>query len=369
MNDFLAWLVSDVHVEAKDAALMSLWNSIDIKPTSATQRSFKEIKRTIAQSEARKPAAKAAGRLDTKNVAQSVDQPGQNSHRSSGKHSRQLASRDEYGVEKRWTLLHVAAVVLPVVIVCGIGYGVMTGKLELMVARVATIASPVQQDQPNEFVVAGEPKMVEVSTYAGINKTVALPDGSEVFLRGGSTIVYPEDFNNNRSVELTNEAYFKVADDSVHPFVVDVHGLTLRVLGTEFNVTANPAEDQISVILDKGRLEADVDDQKLVLREGMQLDYSKVSREFCIRKADGPVDRSWCSAALFFENATLNEIFSSLERYYNVKLEIKGKIPGGTFSTRFTGGESVEDVMGIISGLSGKFSYRIDNDKVKISVR
>ena len=70
----------------------------------------------------------------------------------------------------------------------------------------------------SRLVAAAQP--VSVSTPLGVKSDVVLPDGSRVRLNGGTRIVYPALFGDERRVEVDGEAYFEVEHDARRPFVV-----------------------------------------------------------------------------------------------------------------------------------------------------
>src|SRR5689334_3914708 len=61
-----------------------------------------------------------------------------------------------------------------------------------------------------------------IETPKGGQYQVKLPDGTQVWLNAASSLRYPASFAalNDRKVELTGEAYFEVAKDKTHPFIV-----------------------------------------------------------------------------------------------------------------------------------------------------
>src|SRR5699024_4274881 len=59
---------------------------------------------------------------------------------------------------------------------------------------------------------------------------------------------------NRRSVTLNGEAYFDVARDPDHPFVVYANGSTVTVLGTEFNVKADSTAGNVQVAVVEGKV-------------------------------------------------------------------------------------------------------------------
>jgi transmembrane sensor len=83
---------------------------------------------------------------------------------------------------------------------------------------------------------------------------VSLEDGTAITLQPGSTVVVPHAFGDKREVELSGEAFFKVAHDPRHPFYVYSRGVTTRVLGTSFNIKANEQGREVVVSVRTGRV-------------------------------------------------------------------------------------------------------------------
>jgi len=79
-------------------------------------------------------------------------------------------------------------------------------------------------------------------------QSVTLPDGTSVELNAHSTLLV-EHFRAERRVQLTEgEAFFNVAKDKAHPFIVTTPTGTVRVTGTEFDVHTAPAELDVTVV-------------------------------------------------------------------------------------------------------------------------
>ena len=66
---------------------------------------------------------------------------------------------------------------------------------------------------------------------------LVLSDGTSVRLNSGSILRYPVSFSGKeRTVELSGEAFFEVATDSLRPFSVKTDGLVVKAYGTSFNI-------------------------------------------------------------------------------------------------------------------------------------
>ena len=100
-----------------------------------------------------------------------------------------------------------------------------------------------------------ESKVTTVYTKLGSQSTVDLPDGSIVWLNAGSKISYNDSYNEEeREVYLTGEACFDVKTDPEKPFVVKVGDLSVKALGTTFNIKAYPEDEAITTTLVKGKV-------------------------------------------------------------------------------------------------------------------
>lgn len=96
-------------------------------------------------------------------------------------------------------------------------------------------------------------------------KSETLPDGSQVTLNKQSTIEYAASFKKVRSVKLEGEAFFNVAQDPGKPFVLKVNDVTVRVLGTSFNVKS--VNGKTEVIVETGAVEVSKNSNSVQLKQ------------------------------------------------------------------------------------------------------
>lgn len=176
-----------------------------------------------------------------------------------------------------------------------------------------------------------EERYAEVKATMGAVIRYELPDHSVVWLNSGSTLRYPTVFNkDNRDVELKGEAYFEVTADSEHPFYVNTpNGLSVYVYGTKFNVSAYEDDDYIETVLEKGKVNVITPNQEtVILAPGEQLLYDKQTRESTKNKVDVYGKTAWKEGKMIFRNVSLDDIFTRLERHFNVDIQFnnpKGK--------------------------------------------
>ena len=81
---------------------------------------------------------------------------------------------------------------------------------------------------------------------------ITLPDSSIVWLNANACLRYPREFSEQvRQVEIKGEAFFEVRKDEKKPFIVQTDGIGIRVLGTTFNVDAEPEKTEITLLTGK----------------------------------------------------------------------------------------------------------------------
>lgn len=87
----------------------------------------------------------------------------------------------------------------------------------------------------------------------GAKSKITFPDGSIVWLNAGSKVKYDSNFAKaSRKVELTGEGYFEVSKNKELPFVVSTGKLSVKVLGTKFNLKSYEEDSELKVTLKEG---------------------------------------------------------------------------------------------------------------------
>jgi ferric-dicitrate binding protein FerR (iron transport regulator) len=107
----------------------------------------------------------------------------------------------------------------------------------------------------------------------GGKSVMTLSDGSKVWLNAGSTLLFDKAFGErNRTLSLHGEAYFEVARDAEHPFLVETSGIIIAALGTAFNVKAYPEDDMIETTLVEGSVRIETNAQSKTRTEPVVLE-------------------------------------------------------------------------------------------------
>lgn len=159
--------------------------------------------------------------------------------------------------------------------------------------------------------------VVLMTTPRGKDCHLTLSDGTRVWLNADSKLEFPEQFRGaRRTVRLSGEAYFEVAKDSRHPFVVETEYLTTTVLGTSFNVRAYTVSDA-SVTLVEGRVQVASPSVRkpVVLKPGQRLDV--VGSRFSMNTVNTYAYTQRKEGFFYFPDDTMRQIMVELGRWYN----------------------------------------------------
>ncbi|MDR2918751.1 MAG: DUF4974 domain-containing protein [Tannerella sp.] len=197
-----------------------------------------------------------------------------------------------------------------------------------------------------------ETEQVELTSAHGLVSKIILPDGSDVWLNSGSTIIYPQYFTENkRQVFLSGEAYFKVKADKSKRFeVITEAGLMVSAFGTEFNVFAYKEEQTIEATLVSGNIEvtADNSSEPQVLIPGQQVIFEKENKNLDVTDVNLAVKTAWKDGKMIFRRAGMKEIIQRLSRRFNVNIYLENKeLYDYTYSATFTT-ESLHEILNLL---------------------
>ncbi|TDP03993.1 FecR family protein [Flavobacterium sp. 245] len=200
-----------------------------------------------------------------------------------------------------------------------------------------------------------------------------LSDGTFVHLNSGTTLKYPIKFiaGENRQVFLDGEAFFDVAKDKKHPFIVNADNLNVRVLGTHFNVSNYPEDALTDVVLVEGSVGMYNSNEEFdafkntILKPGFKGSFNKENAKISTKPVITDIYTSWINGGLTFRNMSFKNIITKLERRYNVTIVNKNeKLANEKFNASFKE-ESIENVMSYFNDIHG-IHYTIKDNQILI---
>ncbi len=237
----------------------------------------------------------------------------------------------------------------------GISFGTRGRSVFYWVAATAVVAAAlflllgkvrVQED-------AAAPVYAVVSTESRDQKTVILPDGSKVFLNSSTRITYPEDFSAGRKVSLSGEAFFEVVSDPLHPFVVNVRGNDISVLGTKFNVCAYENAASVTTALVEGKVVFSNSELSLAMKPGEVISYECATGSLTKKKADVGAYLSWMGGRLDYDSISLRDLLSRLAEVYSLDIRYSpAKYADSRFRISLNIKEPIDNVLNAVSAIT-----------------
>lgn len=171
---------------------------------------------------------------------------------------------------------------------------------------------------------ANKPKVKEIKntlrTLHGMECHIVLSDGTKVHLNAESQLTYPICFSDKeRIVQVEGEAYFDVAPDKEHPFIVQTPHTSIRVTGTSFNVRAYADEEIESTTLISGGVKISSGNEVFELIPDQHYTYNKKTNTNTVTNVNTELYTSWESGSFIFLNVPLENVMSYLSKWYGFK--------------------------------------------------
>jgi ferric-dicitrate binding protein FerR (iron transport regulator) len=216
---------------------------------------------------------------------------------------------------------------------------------------------------------AGNVAWQTVYVPAGQRAEVTLSDGSHIWLNAQSRLSYPSTFaDGQREVLLEGEAYFTVQSDAQHPFIVNTPNIDVRALGTEFNVMAYNRDSTFEISLLKGTVEL-LSDMRNPVRMNVKTSVEWKDGQFRTRPIPNPDYFRWQEGLICVHNEPVGDILRKLERYFDVRIEIKRKnIVNYRYSGKFRTSDGVDQVLRVLQ-LEHRFIYERDSEQNLITIK
>lgn len=310
-KNFATWLNNPKDAKEKDEALLEVWDNIDIKSDSTTEKSYNKLKSRIFP----------------------------DINMSSEKKSSFFSLR---------ILYRAAAILLLPLLSVAVTYLFMK----------------------KDFAVTEDMRLVEYMVPNGEIRDIILPDSSQVRLNAGSILIFQEHFGKTRTVYLNGEAYFNVAHNKNKPFIVNTTDMEVEVLGTVFNVSSYSGDNISSTTLESGKVNihfknADFEDIILSPNERISYDRKTGLIEKQMVKVDNVV--AWTKGNVLLQGVTIEEITKIIERRYGINVYLNSNnYRNERITMKLDSTEGITVFMDILHHLIPGLRYKIEDDKVYI---
>ena len=190
-----------------------------------------------------------------------------------------------------------------------------------------------------------------------------LPDDSKIRLNSESKLTFRSSFNEkSRLVTLSGEAYFDVQPGS-HPFIIQHEDVSIRVIGTQFNVRT--IENEFEVAVNEGIVLISNDqtnDNPVHIRKGQFVSFSKKESPGTPEAIGHDQYPGWIYNKFIFDQENLSVVCKEIERKFDVDIELESD---GLETITVTGVIDAKDLSRVLHTLSSltNRSYKFDNKR------
>lgn len=189
----------------------------------------------------------------------------------------------------------------------------------------------------------------EVFVKNGQQRSLRLPDGSEVIVGGGSRLMFPERFTGKeRNVYFSGEGFFDVAADTRKPFIVNVDGTKVAVTGTKFNIKAYEEDGQQTVTLMEGKVDVTFDGSEapLHLTSGKAAFFDRITGEISLYDLAESKYPAWYKGEFDAYHSSFRQVARDLERIFDVRIIFRNEeLENTMFYISIVHAESVDMIL------------------------
>lgn len=190
--------------------------------------------------------------------------------------------------------------------------------------------------------------LVTYTVPHGQRKLITLPDGSQIWMNAGSLVKIPAAWNKDsiREVWLEGEGFFEVQKNPSRPFIVHTPEATVRVLGTSFNVEAYH-QSPVAVTVATGKVQfSSKHGESVTLTQNQRSVWMAGQGVFQTTLTEAFLYSGWREGILQFNDEPLLHVIATLERKFNVSMQVVGDIGANQYCTaRFAAGESLDNIL------------------------
>lgn len=236
-----------------------------------------------------------------------------------------------------------------------------------------------EDTSPDVGIVSADNYMIERVNKSVDTLMISLPDNSSVLLSQNSLIRYPRAFTgDSRCVVLEGTAFFEVTKNPEKPFYVDVGKIVAKVLGTSFEISTDPADGQVRVVVKSGAVSIYSNPEEyrndpatapnVILTRNEQAVFKNDVNEIRHTRLDSLAiqDLKVPDTYMKFKGTPAEEVFRSLARVYGVTIDFtNANINGCSVTASFTD-EPFALKLDLICRSIG-LTYDMANDQVTVT--
>jgi len=170
----------------------------------------------------------------------------------------------------------------------------------------------------------------QIYTTEATARQVTLADGSTVYLAPRSRLVLSG--RDRDHLALNGGAIFDIRHDPARTLSVDADALTIRDIGTRFDVQAQDGHVRVSVAEGKVEVAGDPLAAPVPLSAGRGFDFDRAAGTSTVSAVRSEDVASWREGRLTYTDAPLSLVAADLARYAGVRVVVPDALRGRRFS-------------------------------------
>lgn len=214
----------------------------------------------------------------------------------------------------------------------------------------------------------GQPgKINTLSTANGETYSITLPDKSKVWLNAASSLTYSTALNERgiRRVKLQGEAFFEVAKDKAHPFVVQAANQEVEVLGTQFNINSYSDEPVVATTLVEGAVKVRSGNRQQLMAPGEQLTNDGTALR--IKKINPEDVMDWKNGDFNLDSLPFRLAMRKIARWYNLDVDYDQSVSDNMIAGGWISRQA--KLSTILEGIqrAGQVRFKLEGRKLYVS--
>jgi ferric-dicitrate binding protein FerR (iron transport regulator) len=152
---------------------------------------------------------------------------------------------------------------------------------------------------------------------------------------------------------LTGEAFFEVAQDAAHPFIIHSGGVTTRVLGTSFNVKSYPGQSDIRVMVVSGKVavsDSAGNSSGIELNASQMALFDKKANTWSkIKTNETAAIEERKSGRFLYKSELLITIAADMEQYFGIRIKVGDALKSCKVFADFRLSDRKEEILQLIA--------------------
>lgn len=208
--------------------------------------------------------------------------------------------------------------------------------------------------------------MQEIVTRFKERRQVRLEDGTEIWMEPGSRLLYPEHFSGDtREISLTGGAFFEVAKNPEHPFIIHTGTISTKVLGTSFNVKAySSSRQEVAVVTGRVMVQPEnktgADTAQVILTPNQKVAWNEQQRR--LEKSVLPNTAYYAQrryGKFIYEGETIASVLDDIRQQYSVEVQLNSPASACTFFGDF---DVRQDVGKVLNALAATLNAHVKKE-------